>query len=115
MDRSRYLYVRGRIVCHRIPWGHMPQVTHGPWDYTQLIVTTSDLVLLLWGERLDPIADTIASATCSLVQEFDPNYFMEPTDPNAPFIARVESKLRHGVTLDAQDAARSEAAPQRKP
>src|SRR5580700_9410079 len=56
-DKSHRLYVRGRVVCHRIPWGHMPLVTHGPWHYTQLIVTTADLVLIMWGQRLDPIAE----------------------------------------------------------
>ncbi len=89
-------------------------VTHGPWDCTQLMVTTADLLLIIWGERLDPIADSIAAMTCHFIQEHDPRYFLEPTDPTAPFVARMESKLRHSMVLDAERPAGSDGASKRK-
>ncbi len=99
-DKPLRLDIRGRTAGHRIPYGYMPILTYTPRTFETLVITVSSMVIAIRGPRLEPIADAIGLLTCDFIQEYDPEYFLEPTDPNAPLVTSIVSKLRHGMSLD---------------
>jgi hypothetical protein len=101
-DKALRLDIRGRKAGHRIPYGYMPILTYTPWTFAQLIITVSNLVVVVRGQRLEPIADAIGLLSCDFIQEYDPEHFLEPGDASAPFITSIETKLRHGMDLDGE-------------
>lgn len=96
-DRSPSLDIRGRTIGHRIPWSYQPILTYTPRSFDHLILTVSSLVVIVRGVRIEPIADALGLQSCAFIQEYDPTYFLEPTDPNAPLVTSIESRLRHGM------------------
>ena len=99
-DNPIRLDIRGRTVGHRVPYGYMPLLTYTPWTFDKLMITVSNLVIVIRGERLEAIADAIGWLSCVFIQEYDPEHFLEPTDPKAPLVRSIESKLRHGMEME---------------
>ena len=99
VDRPRRLGVFASTFIHFIPYGYMPIPTLNP-AATHMIVTVSGMVLIVRGVGLLPVADAIGDGACEFIRQYEPMHFLEPTDRDAPIITSIESKLRHGISLE---------------
>jgi hypothetical protein len=92
-DRVPTLHLRGKGFAHAVSYHYLVVTSYNPDRYDKIILTFGNMLVAITGRNLRPIVDAIAMHTCEVVQQFISEKFLEPADPEAPFIEKVTADV----------------------
>ncbi len=91
-------------LAHAVSYNYLLNLSYNRRSYSEFFLTVSGLTVMVKGRGLRPIIDALKMHTCEFIQEFDPEEFADPTDPNAPFVDSIVVEVI-GAAAPARAAA----------
>ena len=90
-DRLDRLRIRRAMAPTRAPgYAYLLDVVYdGPYG-TNFVLVFTFMVVLVRGRNLQPVVAALEGGMAEFIQEFDPDRWKAPADPNAPFIESIE-------------------------
>jgi hypothetical protein len=87
---------RGNWIAHALPYNYLLNVSYNRRTFAEMFLTVSGLTIVIKGRWLRPVVDAIKLHTCDFIQEYDPEEFAEPSDPEAAFIESIAVEVMRG-------------------
>lgn len=78
---------------HTFFYHHLHTVTVHMPVYDFMCLTTNTSVIRIYGRHLQPLSTALGLHNCKSFTEFHPDWFLDPTDQNKPFIQKIEVAL----------------------
>ena len=94
-DKLRTLDIRTKDegLSHAHAYTYLTNISYNRKTYGEVLLTMSRLLVTIKGRRLKPIVDALKLHTCEFIQEFDPQEFVDPADPDVAFVESIDVKL----------------------
>ena len=81
---------------HNFPYTTLYEITYRN-NYTDVMLTVSGSTVTISGRNLRPLVEAFKLHKCDFIQEYHSDLYVQPLDESAPFISRIEVKLRKGA------------------
>lgn len=90
-DKVERLRIRRAMAPTRSPgYAYLLDVVYdGPYG-TNFVLVYTFLMVLVRGKNLQPVIAALEGGMADFIQEFDPDRWARPADPNAPVIESIE-------------------------
>lgn len=98
-DKLQRLDIRCRHggLAHAVAYSYLLNISYNRKDYNEIFITVSGLTVMVKGRGLQPVVDALRMNLCEFIQEFDPEEFAPPADPNAPLVESIVVEVMRGL------------------
>lgn len=98
-DKVTRLRVRRAMAPTRSPgYAYLLDVVYDGNYGTNFVLVFTFLMVLVRGKNLQPVVSALENGMADFIQEFDPDKWAKPTDPNAALIESIEVVVQESAS-----------------